>query len=167
MKKNNNTFKDFIIAKDLVNKYHEGQKDKVGKLYINHLWRVSFDQKTYNGMIVGLLHDLLEDTNFQKEYNDSFSLALEEIDRLFGRKVGNALYLLTKSSYFSYSKYIKMLCNSKYKLAIEVKLSDLKDNMNLFRLNKIRYKDIKRFFKYLKSYVKLKLVLFKLKINGS
>ena len=43
--------------------YHGGQKDKNGKPYIDHLLRVSNRGKTMDEKILGLLHDIIEDTN--------------------------------------------------------------------------------------------------------
>ena len=43
---------------------HKEQKNKYGNPYILHPLRVMFWLKTNNGMIAGVLHDVVEDTNY-------------------------------------------------------------------------------------------------------
>lgn len=43
---------------------HDGQVDKNGEPYILHCLRVMFAQTTEEARIVGVLHDLLEDTSW-------------------------------------------------------------------------------------------------------
>lgn len=150
------------LAKTLAKIYHKGQTDKSGNDYYNHLFRVAEEQKTVKGKIVGYLHDLLEDTDFA-EIKGGYLYSINDLIDKFDTEVVQNLIWLKKDKGVSYKFYIDKLCMMNSQLAINVKLADLGDNMNLSRLNKIELKDIKRFFKYLKFYIKLKWVLFSLK----
>lgn len=75
------------LAYEVAKKYHAGQKDRAGKDYIHHVKFVS-DQvlplgETY--ALVGMLHDTLEDTAMDRE----------NLERLFGKTVAEAVALLT------------------------------------------------------------------------
>ena len=50
-------------AKEMAENAHRGQIDKSGKAYIFHPIRVSQMGKTEEERIVGLLHDVVEDTD--------------------------------------------------------------------------------------------------------
>lgn len=59
---------------------HRGQMDKAGKLYILHPLRVMLRGKTQDEMIVGILHDTVEDTPVTLELlrREGFSEAVLE-----------------------------------------------------------------------------------------
>ena len=121
-------------------KYHKGQFDKGGTPYIEHPLRVMENVESIEEKVLAVLHDVLEDCDVSK-------------DQLI--KAGIPEYLVEK---------LKILCkgkNEKYfdyidrikadRLTINVKLSDLKDNMNLKRLKEVTEKDINRIEKYKKA----------------
>ena len=124
---------------------HKGQFDKSGKDYIGHPLRVMEMGKTAEEKIVGVLHDVIEDTDWTFE-------ALEKEG--FSKEVMNALRCVTKlSENENYDDFIERV--KKNPLAVAVKINDLSDNMDIRRLPYLSDKDVKRLKKYLKAYKKL------------
>lgn len=121
-----------ISALNLCRKLHEGQVDKCGQPYWIHPFTVAMrifaghNQNVISNMIVGLLHDVPEDTGMSVE-------ALAKLIELTDEEK-QALDLLTRKDGVSYDEYINSIIESGSKLAIEVKLDDLLHNMNLSRL---------------------------------
>ena len=128
------TIKAFFIAK----KAHKNQFDKANKPYIFHPIRVSLNAKGYSPKVLALVHDVIEDSNYKME-DLNFLNAEEKL----------ALSLLTHKKGQDYFDYIRQI--KKNSLARQVKLAELKDNMNLNRLNEISDEDLKRLDKYKKA----------------
>lgn len=125
---------------------HLGQVDKQGKPYFNHVLKVSKRCKTLEGQIVGILHDVLEDC---KNWN-----TLKLIEAGIPASLVETLKILTRLKCEKYETYIERIKTDP--LAIEVKLADLKHNMDWTR-NKtgITPEDIERTIKYHRHYVEL------------
>jgi (p)ppGpp synthase/HD superfamily hydrolase len=124
---------------------HKGQFDKVGKEYIGHPLRVMEMGKTEDEKIVGVLHDVIEDTEW------TFDKLAEEG---FSQEVISALRCVTKlSENENYDDFIDRV--KKNPLAVAVKINDLTDNMDIRRLPYLSDKDVKRLKKYLKAYKRL------------
>lgn len=124
---------------------HKGQSDKSGKDYIGHPLRVMEMGKTEEEKIVGVLHDVIEDTDWTFE-----KLAAEG----FSEEVIAALRCVTKTSENeNYDDFIDRV--KKNPLAVAVKINDLTDNMDIRRLPYLSDKDVKRLKKYLKAYKRL------------
>jgi (p)ppGpp synthase/HD superfamily hydrolase len=124
----------------LAEKYHEGQVDKGGKPYIGHPLRVMKDVETTEEKILAVLHDVLEDCHVSAEQLIKEGIPKELVEKL---------KILCKGKNEDYFHYINRIANDK--TAINVKLSDLKDNMDLNRLKQITEKDIERLEKYKKA----------------
>lgn len=126
---------------------HKEQVDKSEQPYILHLIRVMDAGETEQEKICGILHDLVEDTDwtFEKLENEGFS---EEII--------SALKCVTKQENEDYAAFIGRVKTNP--LAIKVKLNDLRDNMDITRLFRITEKDRERLNKYLKAYQELKCI---------
>ena len=123
---------------------HKGQLDKAGKEYIEHPMRVMAAGSSTDEKIVGVLHDVVEDSAWTFE-----QLAAEG----FAPQIIEALRCLTKLEGESYDKFIaRVKCNA---LATAVKLNDLTDNMDIRRLPYLSDKDVKRLKRYLKAYKQL------------
>ena len=118
---------------------HINQKDKAGRCYIFHPINVALGVKGIRAKTVALLHDVLEDSDLYSFKDFSF---LDEEQK-------EAILLLTHSEKVEYFEYIKRVKSNK--LALAVKLSDLKHNSNLKRLKTITEKDTDRKNKYLKA----------------
>ena len=101
--------------------------------------------KTEEEKIVGVLHDVVEDTGwtFEKLAEEGFS-----------QEVIAALRCVTKShENENYDDFIERV--KKNPLATAVKINDLTDNMDIRRLPYLSDKDVKRLKKYLKAYKRL------------
>ena len=132
-------------AIEIATEAHKGQYDKAGNDYIGHPLRVMEMGKTENEKIVGVLHDVVEDTDWTFE-----ALAAEG----FSEEVIAALRCVTKlSENENYDDFIERV--KKNPLAVAVKINDLSDNMDIRRLPYLSDKDVKRLKKYLKAYKRL------------
>ena len=121
---------------------HEGQVDKSGMPYIGHVMRVMEAGRTMDEKIVGVLHDIVEDTDWTFE-----RLAREG----FPAHIMDAIRSLTKTSEDEpYDDFIERVRTNP--LAVRVKINDLADNMDIRRLAAITDKDAARLNKYLKAY---------------
>ena len=132
-------------AIEIATEAHKGQFDKAGREYIGHPLRVMEMGKTEEEKIVGVLHDVIEDTDwtFEKLAEEGFS-----------DKVIAALKCVTKlSENENYDDFIDRV--KKNPLAAAVKINDLTDNMDIRRLPYLSDKDVKRLKKYLKAYKRL------------
>lgn len=124
---------------------HKGQVDKAGNEYIGHPLRVMEMGKTLEEKIVGVLHDVVEDTDWTFERLEAEGFAPEVIA---------ALRCVTKASdNENYDDFIERV--KKNALATAVKINDLTDNMDIRRLPYLSDKDVKRLKKYLKAYKRL------------
>ena len=123
-------------------KEHEGQTDKAGMPYAGQIMRVMQAGRTTDEKIVGVLHDLVEDTDW------TFDMLLAEG---FPIHIVEALRCVTKlSDDESYDEFIQRVKSNP--LAVAVKINDLTDNMDIRRLSDITEADAQRLRKYLKAY---------------
>lgn len=132
-------------AIEIATEAHQGQFDKAGRDYIGHPLRVMEMGKSEDEKIVGVLHDVIEDTDwtFEKLAEEGFS-----------DEVIAALRCVTKTSENeNYDDFIDRV--KKNPLAVAVKINDLTDNMDIRRLPYLSDKDVKRLKKYLKAYKRL------------
>ena len=132
-------------AIEIATEAHQGQLDKAGKDYIGHPLRVMAMGRTLDEKIVGVLHDVIEDSawTFGMLQNEGFSPEVIE-----------ALRCVTKTSENeNYDDFIDRI--RKNPLATAVKLNDLTDNMDIRRLPYLSDKDVKRLKRYLKAYKRL------------
>lgn len=137
------------LAERLARERHHGQFDKGGEEYWHHPQRVAAGCATIQGRIAGWLHDLLEDTA---------TTADELLDLGFPPVIVRAVELDTRRGgepYMDYIRRIRSACDSPDpataeagRIAREVKLSDLADNMNLDRLPVVTGKDLRRMERY-------------------
>ena len=107
-------------AIEIATQAHQGQFDKSGKDYIGHPLRVMEMGQTENEKIVGVLHDVIEDTDwtFEKLAEEGFS-----------QEIIDALRCVTKlSENENYDDFIKR--DKKNSVATAVKSNDLTDNMD-------------------------------------
>jgi len=132
-------------AIEIATKAHNGTVDKYGAPYIDHVTRVMNLGETNNEKIVGILHDVVEDTSwtFKKLEKEGFT-----------KRVVDALVCITKTSEEEdYEEFINRVATNP--LAIKVKLNDLRDNLDIKRMDKVRTADVARLNKYLNAYKKL------------
>ena len=125
---------------------HKGQKDKSGAEYILHPLRVMERGKTEVEKICGVLHDVVEDSDWTFE-------ALEK-EGFSGEVISTLRCVTKKSEDEDYDKFIDRVIQNP--IAVQVKINDLLDNMDVTRLKELNEWDLKRLNKYLKAYWKLK-----------
>ena len=123
---------------------HAGQLDKGGEPYILHPLRVMMKLKDERQRIVAVLQDVIEDT---KVTDMNLIIQGLEIDLI------NVILTLTRNKNESYDEYINRI--SKDEFAIQVKLADLEDNMDISRIKNPIGKDYERVVKYGKAREKL------------
>jgi len=127
---------------------HHGQLDKGGEPYILHPLRVMMHLKDEKQRIVAVLHDVIEDTNIT-----DIDLIVQGLDI----ELVNVILTLTRSKNETYDEYLDRIGEDEF--AIEIKLADLEDNMDMSRLKNPTGKDYDRVVKYGKAREKLMNVL--------
>lgn len=127
-------------AIEIAREAHLGQVDKAGADYINHPLRVSGYCKNPIAKIVAILHDTVEDT----------FVTLDGLrDEGFPEFIVSSIDNLTRREGESYRNFI-LRCKSN-SISREVKLADLKDNMDLSRIPNPSREDFRRLEKYKKA----------------
>lgn len=155
------------VIRELVNKYFSNSVDKGGNQYQKHLYTVAERAKEFatkypnpifdaqEAYTVGLLHDILEDTDCTEQ---------ELIDAGCSDKIINAIKAVTRrkdeSYYFDFIKRV-----SENLLAKTVKIADLENNMDITRLNKFGEHEMKRLKKYWYSWKYLRGDLCEEEVN--
>lgn len=137
----------WIASSEFVNIF-----DKGGNPYILHCLYVMRKVRYHSidAMIVGVLHDVLEDTSMSK--GGLVSLGIE-------RGLVKVVDLLTKKEGQTYEEYKEAV--KSHPLAVIVKLADLEHNMKLSRIkNKgnLKKKDIERINNYIQFYSELEQI---------
>ena len=120
---------------------HHGQRDRYGAPYIAHPIRVMQRLETPDEKIVGILHDVVEDTNWSFE-----DLRGEG----FPQPILDALDCVTKREGEAYEEFVRRSAGNR--LATRVKLADLEDNMDLRRLPDVTEQDLPRLQKYVRAW---------------
>ena len=116
---------------------HTGQISKKGDPYILHPLRMMFKANTIEEKIIAVLHDVIEKTekDFQFLHKAGFS-----------DKIILAVDALSRRSGESYDTYIDRVAENK--LAKNIKILDLKDNISSLKIVKVRYNKSAQFLKY-------------------
>ncbi len=125
-----------------------GVQDKEGQPYVLHLLRVAMSVSDPDARIVGLLHDIVEDTD----------VTLDDLRSLtFSENIVGAVDCLTHRSNVSYCEYVMGI--QKNSIARACKIADLNDN---YHLDRVAYRDgyidedSRRIQRYVLSYQFLK-----------
>jgi hypothetical protein len=119
---------------------HAGQQDKVGETYILHPLRVMLAVRTTEERIVGVLHDVVEDTPWNLD-----GLRAEE----FSPAVVDAVDALTRREGEDYFDFVRRA--GAHPLARPVKVADLRDNLDLTRIAAPTQRDHDRCERYRKA----------------
>ena len=150
LKKTNNLYDKayYIVRRIFLNK-----KDKGGNPYLSHLLYVSNNVPGRNAKVVGLLHDIIEDTIITSE-----DLLLIN----FPENIVDSVLIVTRKNDESYDEFIERIIKSKNKVALMVKKVDIENNMDLSRIENVSKKDIDRVeIKYKPNYKKILEVIRK------
>ena len=118
------------------------QVDKMGAFYLRHVFRVVERCATQDAKIVAALHDVLED------HADLYPR--ERLEGLFPPHILRGLECVTKSHEDEpYYDFISRVLENP--LAMEVKLADLEDNLDVRRLLEVTAQGAARISKYLEA----------------
>lgn len=135
------TFDDAVA---LAAEKFKGITDKGGQPYILHCFSVALAQKDDIARQVGMLHDVVEDTD----------VTLDDLARRgFIREVIDGVDAMTHREHESYQEYVLRIAENE--TACRVKLADLNDN---YRLDRVKYRleyqdeDARRLQKYILTY---------------
>lgn len=149
-----NDYEDLLNCEDLLEKskrlaerIFEEKTDKGGNPYMVHLLSVSYFMNSLDEKVVAILHDILEDSEITKE-------ELEELG--YSSDVLEAIEILTRKEKEEYPKYIERIISSNNLTALNVKLFDLKNNMDISRIKNPTPKDFSRIeTRYRPAYIKI------------
>lgn len=129
-------------AIDIAVEVHGQDRDKMGAHYLLHLFRVMARCKGFDAQVCAMLHDVVED------HSDLYDF--EKLGEEFPSHIIDALRCVTKlSEDEDYDEFIdRTLTNN---LAMQVKLADLEDNLDITRLDGMNEKASTRCNKYLRA----------------
>lgn len=117
---------------------HTGQVDKYGKPYILHPLRVMFKLNGQTEQTVGILHDVVEDSDIT--FDDLRQMGYSE-------DIVTALDGVTRRNDETYEEFVQR--SKQHPISRRVKLADLEDNMDIRRLsNELTEKDFARLQRY-------------------
>jgi (p)ppGpp synthase/HD superfamily hydrolase len=124
---------------------HRGQTDRYGSPYILHPLRVMQRVRSDTARITAVLHDVVEDTPY------TFSDLRE---RGFSSTVVAAVDRLTRRDDEPYEAFIERIKPDA--LAVEVKIADLEDNMDIRRATRpLSEDDVQRMERYRRAWAVL------------
>ncbi|GLK66646.1 HD domain-containing protein [Hansschlegelia plantiphila] len=124
-------------AIEIATEAHAGQTDKAGEPYILHPLRVAACLPEGEARIVGVLHDVVEDTPWTIEqlraegFSEAVLAGVDAVTRRDGESYGDFIVRAGRDP-----------------IGREVKIADLADNMDLSRLTEVTEKDRRRRVKY-------------------
>ena len=133
------------LAIELAISAHDGEFDKHnGRPFIEHPFRVMNAGQTLEEKIVGVLHDVIENTEW----------TLDQLsEKGFSGEIVDGVDAMSKRENEPYDDYMQRVL--KNPVAKRVKMNDLTDNMDIRRLSVVGNEDIDRLNKYLKAYKQL------------
>lgn len=133
------------LAISIMAEAFKDKTDRGGMPYALHCLYVMNSVAVYNDedlMIIAVLHDLIEDTDW--DYDRLASLG-------FSERVRVGLAFLTHADDDEYDEYIRNMIHSLD--AVRVKIPDLRHNSDITRIKGLRQKDHERIEKYHRSYM--------------
>ena len=132
---------------EIVTRLFNDKSDKGGLPYVIHLLKVYSGVSDYLEKVCALLHDVIEDTDVT--YED-----LEKVG--YQQEVIEILRVLTKNKGEDYRNYIDRIIDSNNYHAMNIKIADLRHNMDLSRIKKPTTNDYERISKrYEPAYQKI------------
>lgn len=125
---------------------HRGQVDKAGHPYILHPLRVMFRMATELEQIVGVLHDVIEDSE----------LTFDDLRQMgYSEAVITPLDGVTRRPDETYDQFVAR--SKLHPISRRVKLADLEDNMDLRRsFKQLTEKDFDRLKRYRRAWEQLR-----------
>ena len=104
----------------IANDAHKGQLDLDGKAVLFHPLEVALMCKSLDEMLVGILHDVVEDSQYTFE---------DLLEQGIPSHIVDTLRLLTHAENESYDEYVLRIARSGNKTSIAVKWNDLTHNL--------------------------------------
>ena len=125
---------------------HKDQTDKSGLPYVFHPFHLAEQMETEETVIVALLHDVVEDTDY----------TLADLTQMgFSKAVTDAVALMTHAEGVDYMDYVRAIKENP--IAKAVKLADLQHNSDLSRQDHIDEKALERREKYCRAMALLEM----------
>ena len=109
------------VALEIAMKAHKGQRDLDGNPVILHPLAVALKGNNESEIVAGLLHDVVEDTDWT--FDDLLEVGIKP-------EVVDVLRLLTHSKDEPYLEYVRRIADSHNPIAINVKCNDLEHNLD-------------------------------------
>lgn len=136
---------------EIVTRLFNDKDDKGGMPYVIHLLKVYSMVSDYQEKVCAIMHDVIEDTDVTED-------DLKDIG--FPSEIVDILTILTKEKGEDYRHYINRVLNSNNRHAMNIKLADLRHNMDISRIKNPTTNDYERISKryepaYEKIYTKL------------
>lgn len=119
---------------------HKNQIDKSGMPYVFHPFHLAEQMKDEQTVIVALLHDVIEDTDYT--FDDLKAIGFDDV-------IIDALKLMTHDESVPYMAYVTEIKTNP--IARAVKLADLQHNSDLSRLDVIDERALERKDKYIEA----------------
>jgi (p)ppGpp synthase/HD superfamily hydrolase len=133
---------------------HNGQFDKGGNPYVLHSLRVMMALKTDDEMIVGVLHDVVEDCSekgfgWARLQHEGFSETVLDALRSVTKTPEEETQLKLLAGEDRTSAYLRFVSRAKgNEIGRNVKRSDINDNLNVTRMGSLNEKDLQRLNQY-------------------
>jgi (p)ppGpp synthase/HD superfamily hydrolase len=137
------------VAIQIAAEAHKDQYDKAGQPYILHPLRVMMQLESEEERVVGVLHDVLEDSEITDV--DLSRLGFSEIIVTAVKSVTrNHISPQRKENYWDFIRRARL-----NPIGCKVKLADVKDNMDWSRITSPTESDMKRMQRYQQAYLML------------
>lgn len=134
-------------ALEIATTLFENDVDKGGMPYMLHIMFVYKHVSSVDEKVVALLHDVLED---KKVTSDDL------LDIGFSKKIVSDVEILTRVKPVEYKDYIENIIKKGSREALNVKLADVLNNMDLSRIKNPTVKDFERIEKrYIPTHEKI------------
>lgn len=141
-------------AISIATQVHEGQLDKGGNPYILHPLRVMMALRTTEEMIVGVLHDVVEDCEgkgfgWELLEGEGFSEEVLEGLRSVTKTPEEDALIKSLSGKDRINAYLQFVVRAKSNpIGRRVKRADIHDNLNVTRVGALDEKDLQRLNQY-------------------
>ena len=119
----------------------KGQLDRGGLPYVFHPFHLAEQMKDESTTVVALLHDVIEDCNVTAD---------ELLAEGFPQEIVDGILAVTKREGESYEDFVTRVKNNP--LGRVVKIHDLEDNLDIFRLDSLSSDMANLYSKYLAAY---------------
>ena len=134
---------------------HTGQIDKGNNPYILHPLRVMLSLENEEEKIVGILHDVVEDCDgwtYEKLRSEGFSENILDALRSVSKTDREEVEFKSACEENKLKYYLQFISRAKEnKIGKKVKIADLKDNLDISRINDITEQDKSRLKRYQKA----------------